>query len=194
MTRPATTLTTSDLVLLSLLAERPRHGYEINEILDARNIRDWAAVSKPHVYYSLNKLVRRGLIKLTRDVGVAHGPDRRIYATTQEGVRQLSHALRADTWATDRCRPAFLTWLALSWQAPPGTLDQLVKRRRGFLESERARKRETLRHVRREVGHPYHEAVWMLRLTIASIDTEMRWLEHLEEEAPRRRPARHSED
>jgi DNA-binding PadR family transcriptional regulator len=193
MSRRATTptsLTTSDLVLLSLLAERPRHGYEINEVLDTRNIRDWAAVSRPHVYYALNKLLANGLITLTRDVGAAQGPDRRVYETTREGLRHLSQALCAETWATDRSRPAFLTWLALSWQAPPGTFSQQVNRRRRFLQSERARERATLKSVRREVGHPYHEAVWMLRLMIASIETELRWLEQIETEAPRRRAAR----
>jgi DNA-binding PadR family transcriptional regulator len=185
----AATLTTADLVLLSLLAERPRHGYEINEVLDARNIRDWAAVSRPHVYYALNKLTANGLIKLRRDVGAAQGPDRRIYETTQDGMRQLSQSLTAKAWATNRSRPAFLTWLALSWQAPAGTFDQQVTRRRRFLLAERAREQATLKSVRREVGHPYHEAVWMLQLMIASIETELRWLKRIETEGPRRRPA-----
>jgi DNA-binding PadR family transcriptional regulator len=189
---PAPALTTPDLVLLSLLAERPRHGYEINEVLDERNIRDWAGVSRPQVYYSLDKLLRNGLIELTPDAGTAQGPDRRVYETTREGVHQLSNALRTEQWTTDRSRPAFLTWLALSWQAPPGTFEQQVKRRRAFLESELVRARVTLKSVLLEVGHSYHEAVWMLKLMMASIETELRWLGRIETEAPRRRPARGS--
>src|SRR5947208_2537600 len=45
-------LTTPDLVLLSLLAERPMHGYQANLELERREIRDWANVSRPQVYYS----------------------------------------------------------------------------------------------------------------------------------------------
>jgi len=37
--------TTPDLVLLSLLAERPMHGYQANAELERREIRDWANVS-----------------------------------------------------------------------------------------------------------------------------------------------------
>ena len=56
-------LTTPDLVLLSLLAERPMHGYEANLELERREIRDWAGISRPQVYYSLEKLARAGSIR-----------------------------------------------------------------------------------------------------------------------------------
>ena len=40
-------LTTPDMVLLSLLAERPMHGYQANLELERRQVRDWAGVSRP---------------------------------------------------------------------------------------------------------------------------------------------------
>ena len=43
-------LTTPDLVLLSLLAERPMHGYQANLELERREVRDWAGISRPQVY------------------------------------------------------------------------------------------------------------------------------------------------
>jgi len=58
-----TELTTPDLVLLSLLAERPMHGYQANLELERREIRDWAGISRPQVYYSLEKLARAGMIR-----------------------------------------------------------------------------------------------------------------------------------
>src|ERR1700687_1719675 len=56
-------LTTPDLVLLSLLAERAMHGYEANLELERRNVRDWTGISRPQVYYSLEKLGTLGLIR-----------------------------------------------------------------------------------------------------------------------------------
>ena len=56
-------LTTPDLVLLSLLAERPMHGYEANLELERRQVRDWAGISRPQVYYSLDKLAGLGLVR-----------------------------------------------------------------------------------------------------------------------------------
>jgi DNA-binding PadR family transcriptional regulator len=183
-------LTTPDLVLLSLLAERPMHGYHINEVLEARNIRDWAAVSRPQIYYSLDKLTREGLVGRSRDAGPAPGPERRVYHTTQLGLRRLSDALGSEDWTRDRTRPAFLTWLALSWQAPHGCFEQQLQRRRAFLESALASERLTLDDVLHDVGHSLHEAVWMLKLTIAEMETELRWLSEVVAEAPMRQPAR----
>src|SRR5438552_2987914 len=185
--RPTAELTTPDLVLLSLLAERPMHGYQINETLETRNIRDWAGVSRPQIYYSLDKLTGAGLLTRSRDEGPAEGPERRVYCTTALGVRRLSAALCAPQWTTDRPRPAFLTWLALSWQAPPGCFEEQTARRRAFLEDRLAAERGTLADVLRDVGHPFHEAVWMLKLTIAEIETELRWLVEVLADAPRRR-------
>src|SRR4029077_8163853 len=56
-------LTTADLVLLSLLAEQPMHGYQANRELQRREIRDWAAISRPQVYYSMEKLARLGFLR-----------------------------------------------------------------------------------------------------------------------------------
>src|SRR6476660_2846630 len=88
-------LTTPDLVILSLLAERPMHGYEANATLENRKIRDWAAVSRPQIYYSLDKLTRLGLIRITEDVASSAGPERRIFQTTEEGRKRLADALES---------------------------------------------------------------------------------------------------
>jgi len=42
-------LTTADLVLLSLLVERPMHGYQANAELVRREVQDWAGISRPQV-------------------------------------------------------------------------------------------------------------------------------------------------
>jgi DNA-binding PadR family transcriptional regulator len=183
-------LTTPDLVLLSLLAERPMHGYDAYVQLERRLVRDWAGVSRPQVYYSLDKLVRLNLIRATETDAPFLGPERRVFATAPRGRAALADALEREDWANQRERPAFLTWLALSWQARPGAFVKQLRRRQDFLESELKRKQETLRAVRKEVGHRFHEAVWMLSLTIAQLQTELRWLKKITKEFHRRAPAK----
>jgi hypothetical protein len=51
---------------------------------------------------------------------------------------------------------------------------------------------ETLRAIKKEVGHGFHEAVWMVTLVIEQFRTELRWLKKLARELPRRAPARHA--
>src|SRR5213594_3932864 len=86
-------LTTPDLVLLSLLAERPMHGYQANLELERREIRDWAGISRPQVYYSLEKLARTGLIRAIETKEPAAGPERSSYETTAKGRGALAGAL-----------------------------------------------------------------------------------------------------
>jgi len=183
-------LTTPDLVLLSLLAERPMHGYEANATLEIRKIRDWAAVSRPQVYYSLEKLTRLGLAQVTEDASSSAGPERRVFQTTEAGRNRLADALAAPRWTQAKVHPPFLTWLALSWQARPRTFVQQLKRRRKYLEDKLTEEKMTLADVLKEVGHPYHEAVWMLKLAIAHIELEMNWLQQIELETPKRAPAK----
>lgn len=186
-------LTTPDLVLLSLLAERTMHGYQANLELERREVRDWAGISRPQVYYSLEKLDRLGLIRATESNAPLAGPERRVFATTAKGRNALADALQREDWATQRDRPAFLTWLALSWQARPGVFREQLERRREFLERELAREQVTLRAIRKEVGHRFHEAVWMVGLVVEQFRVELRWLRRLSSEVHRRAPARHPE-
>lgn len=184
-------LTTPDLILLSLLAERPMHGYQVNRELERREVRDWAAISRPQVYYSLDKLAERGLIRSSAARGQSAGPERNVFCTTPLGRAALADALERDNWTTDRERPPFLTWLALSWLARPGVFLEQVQRRQKFLEAELERESATLRAIRKEVGHRYHEAVWMVSLTVEQFRLELRWLKKIAREFPRRAPARH---
>jgi DNA-binding PadR family transcriptional regulator len=184
-------LTTADLVLLSLLAERPMHGYQANAELVRREIQDWAGISRPQVYYSMEKLARLGMLREAADKTDSEGPERQVYAATRAGKDALADALEREGWTTQRDRPTFLTWMALSWQARGGVFQKQLRRRCEFLEKEMARERETLESILKEVGHPYHEAVWMVKLIIAKLETERKWLAVLEREAKHRAKAKH---
>jgi DNA-binding PadR family transcriptional regulator len=184
-------LTTPDLVLLSLLAERPMHGYQANRELERREVDDWAGISRPQVYYSLKKLARLSLIRAAKSAVPLAGPERSVFATSARGRAALAATLEREDWTTQRERPPFLTWMALSWQVRPGIFLRQVHRRQRFLQKELRREEATLRGIREEVGHRFHEAVWMVSLTIRQFQTELRWLRRISREAHRRAPARH---
>jgi len=179
------------LVLLSLLAERPMHGHQANLELERREIRDWAAISRPQVYYSLEKLACAGMIRTLETGEPAAGPERSTFETTAKGRGALADALEREEWTTQRERPLFLTWIALSWQAGPGVFEKQIERRREFLDEEIKREKEVLASILEEVGHRYHEAVWMVSFVIEQFKLELRWLQKLKRELPRRARAQH---
>src|SRR6266849_6036229 len=185
------TLTVPDLVILSLLAERPMHGYEANLELERRDIRDWAAISRPQVYYSLEKLAAARFIRKTSNSEPASGPERAVFQTTAAGRAATAKALERGDWTTQRDHPVFPTWIALSWLARPGVFQKQLRRRRKLIVQELAREKDTLRSILQEVGHPHHEAVWMVTLMIEQFQTELKWLRKVERDLPRRAFARH---
>ncbi len=175
---------------LALLAERAMHGYAVNLELERREVRDWAGISRPQIYYSLEKLAQAGFIRAAESEEPAGGPERSMYETTARGRAALADALEREEWTTQRDRPPFQTWIALSWQARPGVFEKQIQRRKEFLEKELIREKEVLRSILKEVGHPYHEAVWMVSLVIEQFKLELRWLRKLKRELPRRAAAR----
>ncbi|HMD40345.1 MAG TPA: PadR family transcriptional regulator [Candidatus Acidoferrum sp.] len=186
-------LTTPDLVLLSLLAERPMHGYQANAELERREIRDWAGISRPQVYYSMEKLARAGLLRALETDEPAAGPERSSFETSAKGRVALADALEREEWTAGRDRPSFLTWMALSWQARPAAVRLQLRRREEFLGGEILRTKEILASVLKEVGHRYHEAVWMLELMMEKSDVELRWVKRVAREMRRRGKAKHPE-
>ncbi|HEY2867567.1 MAG TPA: PadR family transcriptional regulator [Pyrinomonadaceae bacterium] len=186
--------TIPDLVILSLLAERPMHGYEVNATLEERRIREWAPVSRPQIYYSLDKLTRMDLIRIASDDAPATGPERRVFETTKIGKDKLADALDSDHWISARVYQPFLIWLALSWQARSRTFLAQLNSRRKFLAERLAAERAALNDVRAEVGHEHHEAVWMLELKSEQTRLEIRWIDKIIANASKREHARNSKN
>lgn len=178
--------TTADLIVLSLLAERPMHGYQANVELERREIHDWAPVTPSQVYYSLEKLKRAGLLRRLEGGALSEKPEPATFETTEKGREALADTLENEEWTTQREHPAFLIWLALSWQARPGVFRKQLRRRRKFLHQELAREKKTLMSIYEEVGHKFHEAAWMVSLMIAQLRTEILWNKRLDRDLKRR--------
>ena len=86
----------AELVLLSIVEARPRHGYEISKLIEERS----AGRLKFHVaslYPLLYRLEERGWLH-GRWVEKAGQRRRRFYAITAEGLRVL--ARQRQTWKT----------------------------------------------------------------------------------------------
>ena len=183
MPRHAPDLTPADLVVLSLLLERPMHGYEVNQQLEVREVRDWAGVSRPQVYYSLRKLAGAGHIGPAPDRAAGTelapaegGPERRIYRVTAAGRRAYATALARPEWTTQRPPPPFITWLVLATHADPAVRARQLARRREFLEAEAARERVTLAAIRTNSGPAFTVAALVVSHTIRQFEAELAWL------------------
>jgi DNA-binding PadR family transcriptional regulator len=77
-------MTNAELAILSLIAEQPRHGYEIEQVIEERGMREWTEIGFSSIYYLLKKLERKGLIEGQLEEA-ERGPARKVYRATQAG-------------------------------------------------------------------------------------------------------------
>lgn len=97
-------LTQAELTLLGLLVEKPRHGYELDEIISARGMRQWTEIGFSSIYYLLGRLRDRGLIAEVETSRAGRGKARRVYGPTAEGRRVCARSAEA---AVAELRPVF---------------------------------------------------------------------------------------
>ena len=109
MPRP---LTSAELALLGLLAERPQHGYELEEVIVERGMREWTEIGFSSIYYVLARLHERGLVQQSASPS-ARGKPRKVFAPTQAGHRALADAAEA---AVAQLAPVYPLLLGLANQ------------------------------------------------------------------------------
>ena len=172
-------LTSADLVSLGLLSRGPAHGHEVWSRLNAHDVQDWAEVSRAQIYYSLDKLAQRGLIRAVSGEGRA---DRRTWRISAEGQRALTDALSSATWARNRVVSPFNTWVALSEHAWPAVRARVLSERRRFLGKEITREQATAAELADRSAELPGVAVAraMVDLAIRQMATELAWLDELE--------------
>lgn len=172
-------LTLADLIVLSMLAERAVHGYDLWAELERREVAQWASISKAQIYYSLKKLKRARLIEAARGDDEALGPERQVFRPTPAGRRALADALARAEWATQQVPQPFTTWMVLSWQSRPRDFSAQLARRRRFLESQIAFERSALESIIEETSST-SDAAMIVRLAIRQNEIELAWLDEVE--------------
>lgn len=126
-------LTDAELTILGLLVEAPRHGYDLEKVIDERGIRNWTALGFSSIYYVLDKLAARGLIEPTATQRT--GKSRTPYRATQQGRRACAQASLDAVGTPDPLRARTLVGMANSPAVPAAKLAQQLARRADALQA-----------------------------------------------------------
>jgi len=187
--------------ILGLLAQRPRHGYELRAAFEALvgGEENWD-VKPAQIYTTLARLEESGLVE-EEAVEQEGGPEKRIYAITPAGRAEL------DTWFTTGVESAhqrdeFFVKLMLSLAVDGANPRKVIR-------TQRARLYQELHDVtaQRQQANPETELAHILLLdkTVMHLEADLRWLDMVEarldevrrqplpqpEVKPRGRPRRH---
>lgn len=110
-------LTDAELLLLGLVAEMPRHGYELDQVIEQRGMRAWTQIGFSSIYFVLGRLQKLRLVTAKKAGGANAGAKaRKVYAVTATGQRTLA----AQTIAALRdVRPSYSSVLLgmINWAA-----------------------------------------------------------------------------
>ncbi len=93
-------MTDAELAILSIVAEGPIYGYDIQTIIIQRGLRSWTNIGVSSMYYVLQKLERQGLVE-SKGTARTEGPSRHQYRITPAGFGVLQTAV-ADLLSTPR--------------------------------------------------------------------------------------------
>lgn len=88
-------MTNAELAILCLVAEKPRHGYEIEQVIEDRGMREWTEVGFSSIYYLLKKLAEKGLVIGEIQEHSGTGPVRKVFRVTREGRRTANTGILA---------------------------------------------------------------------------------------------------
>jgi len=83
----------SSLVVLGLLADRPRHGYDLEKEIRRLSVRMWAKVGTSTIYKCLKDLEKEGSLT-SRSEAADRGAGRAVFSITDYGRSRLADLVR----------------------------------------------------------------------------------------------------
>jgi DNA-binding PadR family transcriptional regulator len=160
----------SELLILGLIAEMPRHGYELEGIIEERAMREWTRIGFSSIYYVLGKLEKNGLITAAQPVSAKA---RKRYDLTDKGREVLIDQTIATLKTVEPTYPSLLLGLIhLAALSREQTLDAIKTRKDGVA---REIKRIEQIHFQQQPLPDYVDAVF--EFSLGQLKTEADWID-----------------
>lgn len=174
-------MTNAEFAILSLVAEASRHGYEIEQVIEMRGMREWTEVGFSSIYYLLNKLEKKGLVKSRMEQAAGKGPARKVYEVTEDGRKTyFEKTLEALSVPQNNYNPLMLG-LANFPAVGREAARQALAARQASLTAELAQVQE-----RWQVQRPMPDFVAaMFDYSVTMISAEIEWLKKYREQLDR---------
>jgi len=160
--------------ILGLLAQKPRHGYELRAAFEAVVGGDANWDVKPaQIYTTLERLEEAGLVERSSDLGEGDEPARRIYAVTDSGCEALRKWF-ANGVTPEHQRDEFFLKLMLGLASGEADPARLIQTQRAHLYQELH-----AATAMRDGYDPHKKMAQILLLdkAIMHLEADLRWLD-----------------
>jgi DNA-binding PadR family transcriptional regulator len=161
---------------LALLSKRPAHGYELKQALENTFGPGWPRINFGQIYTTLSRLERDGLVQ-SQDVPQEGRPDKRVYALTPKGRRDLEDWVAAST-VGPRLKDEFFMKIVLARLSGIADHNTLIERqRREYLQA--LKDLDGLTVDRSPDADP--AAALLVEGAILHLQADLKWLDACEE-------------
>ncbi|MGH8833987.1 MAG: PadR family transcriptional regulator [Actinomycetes bacterium] len=162
-------------VVLAMLAKEPSHGYQLRARLRHALGPLGEAMNAGHVYVTLTRLEKAGLVASERAEGRADRPDRKIYELTPAGQQRVAEWLAEVGWPKPDLAEFHLKLIAA---AAAGLADPLA-----IVDTQRRELLRRLRDAQRAaMADPDgSDAALLLEGIVLRLQADLRWLEACEQ-------------
>ena len=182
-------------ILLGILAEKPRHGYDIKQAFDEK-VGDFWTLNYGQVYTTLDRLRGDGLVEC-REVGQSGRPDKKIYRVTPAGRRAF------EAWRLEPIKPEprmlrdeLFFKLVFMPDSDAGQIIEMIQTQHGVylaymmqltnkkVQIER-RARQALKEAgsqaaRKRIEHEHLVSLLLIDVALQHAEADIRWLRQCE--------------
>lgn len=171
-------MTNVELAILSLVCESPHYGYEIEQIIEQRGMRDWTEIGFSSIYYLLKKLEAKGFITSRLEEKSGPGPARKIYAITPEGKNNWREAILTALSQPQQLYPLIQIGMA----GIPGLSKEETKQALiNYCQNLKQREQYVRSRMESQMPLPYH-VEWMFRHSLTMIKSEIKFIHQMIDE------------
>ncbi|HIW75054.1 MULTISPECIES: PadR family transcriptional regulator [Gordonibacter] len=129
--------TSIEIMILGALIERPMSAYEMDKVLEERNIRRWIRISSPSVYRNVIRLCEEGYTEGTL-VKEGEMPEKTVYTITDKGRERFAVLMEETAALPARVDFGFLPVLAnislVDEKTGRALIDELIETHRATAE------------------------------------------------------------
>jgi DNA-binding PadR family transcriptional regulator len=162
-------------VVLAMLAKEPSHGYELRARLRQALGPLGEALNPGHVYVTLTRLEKAGLVTSERAEGLADRQDRKVYALTPDGQQRVAEWLAEVSWPKPDLAEFHLKLVAAAAAGLADPLSIVDTQRRELLRRLRDAQRAALAEPQGS------DAGLLLEGIVLRLQADLRWLEACEQ-------------
>lgn len=160
----------AEVLILGMLYTKPLHGYELNKLLEERGVRQWANIGFSSIYYLLEKLENRGLIKTKGAVAKA----RKTFSITSEGKKVCKAQTKKLLSQRVANKNPVMTGLANSFVLSDAAFRKLLQARHDALSDQHAQLT-----AQKKAQQPLpKQAELLFSFSLSQIKSEKDWVEN----------------